>query len=849
MWSLRRMLTASSLELEAEGKAIVRSGWWRFHRNHTSNHCKWPGITCNHAGSVTHIFRPNYDDPSLDFRGKLDNINFSCLPNLVRLDITEWVLYGSIPAEIGSLSKLTFLDLSSNYLAGELPPSLGDLKLLENFDIHDNSFSGSIPSELGNLTNLVNLSIYRNHFFGPITSTLSQLTNLTFLDLSHNKLEGSIPPALAQLIYLKLLYLYYNLLSGPIPSALFALTNLQDTGLSSNQMNGSLSSEIGNLKRLEYLYLDGNRLSGEIPSEIGNLKRLEFLSLSDNRLSGNIPSQIGNLKRLKYLYLDGNRLSGEIPSEIGNLKRLESLYLGNNGLSGNIPSQIGNLKRLEDLSLQENRLSGNVPLQIGNLKNLIRLYIGTNNLTVTGSIPIEICKLESLEYLYLSHNRLTGPIPIEIGNCSQLAVLSLSYNNLNGTIPPQLGKMDSLKTIDLSHNFISGEIHSEMGKKLKYLDVALGCNNLTGTTAHSLDLSCSPTSLQSAVRSRGFSYLKLLPIFVFLAFPIIGFVYHCRLKYKNKKIDHEAAKNGDLFSIWNFDGKIAFEDIISATDDFDIKYCIGTGGYGSVYKAVLPSGKVVALKKLHRLEAEQPAFDKSFRNEVKVLTEIRHKNIVKLHGFCLHNRCMFLIYEYLEKGSLFCALRIDAEAMELDWSKRVNIIKSVAHALSYMHHDCNPPIVHRDISSNNILLNSESDAFVSDFGTARLLHPDSSNRTVIAGTYGFGVLALETLMGRHPGELLSTISSSSCAQNVMLNEVLDPRLSPPRNKKMVRDIAFVAMVAFACLRTTPKTRPTMKTVSQEFLHNKSPIVLPLHEISLMELKNHEMLMGGEIQSG
>ena len=106
------------------------------------------------------------------------------------------------------------------------------------------------------------------------------------------------------------------------------------------------------------------------------------------------------------------------------------------------------------------------------------------------------------------------------------------------------------------------------------------------------------------------------------------------------------------------------------------------------------------------------------------------------------------------------------------------------------------------------------------------------------------MLALEILMGKHPGELLSMLASSSCAQNVMLNEVLDPRLSP-RNRKMIQDIAFVAVVAFACLRIKPKSRPTMKSVSQEFLYVQSPIVLPLHEISLIELKNHEMLMGGE----
>uniref|UniRef100_A0A2N9IA44 non-specific serine/threonine protein kinase n=1 Tax=Fagus sylvatica TaxID=28930 RepID=A0A2N9IA44_FAGSY len=187
------------------------------------------------------------------------------------------------------------------------------------------------------------------------------------------------------------------------------------------------------------------------------------------------------------------------------------------------------------------------------------------------------------------------------------------------------------------------------------------------------------------------------------------------------------------------------------------------GGYGSVYKAQLPSGKTIALKKLHRLEAEDPNFDKSFKNE------------------------------YMERGSLFCVLRNDVEAVELDWTRRMNVIKSTAHALSYMHHERVPVIVHRDITSNNILLNFELKAFVSDFGTARLLDPNSSNQTIVAGTYGyiapelaytmvvtekcdvysFGVVALEILMGKHPGELLSSLSSPSSSQNVMLNEILD----------------------------------------------------------------------------
>ena len=98
---------------------------------------------------------------------------------------------------------------------------------------------------------------------------------------------------------------------------------------------------------------------------------------------------------------------------------------------------------------------------------------------------------------------------------------------------------------------------------------------------------------------------------------------------------------------------------------------------------------------------------------------------------------MFLIYEYMERGSLFSVLSNDVEAVEFDWTKRMNVIKNTAHALCYMHHECVPAIVHRDITSNNILLNSELEGSVFDFGMAKFLDPDSSNQTLVAGTYGY----------------------------------------------------------------------------------------------------------------
>ena len=135
------------------------------------------------------------------------------------------------------------------------------------------------------------------------------------------------------------------------------------------------------------------------------------------------------------------------------------------------------------------------------------------------------------------------------------------------------------------------------------------------------------------------------------------------------------------------------------------KFCIGEVEYGTVCKAQLIFVDTFAVKKLTSL-CDGISQQKEFLNEIRALTEIRHRNIVKLHGFCSHSQFSILIYEYLEMGSLATILTNDDGAKELDWNKRDNIIKGVAHALSYLHHDCSPPIVHRDISSKNVLLDS-----------------------------------------------------------------------------------------------------------------------------------------------
>ncbi|XP_065638022.1 LRR receptor-like serine/threonine-protein kinase RGI3 [Quercus suber] len=271
-----------------------------------------------------------------------------------------------------------------------------------------------------------------------------------------------------------------------------------------------------------------------------------------------------------------------------------------------------------------------------------------------------------------------------------------------------------------------------------------------------------------------------------------------------------------------------YKEIIKVTKAFDAKFCIGKGGFGAIYKARLTSGNIVAVKKLLPVR---------------------------------------------DGGSLATILSNDGGAEELDWYKRVNIIKSVAHALSYMHHDCLPPIVHRDISSKNVLLDYEYVAHVSDFGTTRLLNRDSSNWTSFAGTYGyvapelaytmkitdkcddfsFAVLAIEVIKRRHPGEIISTLSTSFVEEDLLLKDLplstsfveedlllkdlLDTRLLPPTlevENQLMRVTYFRSNVQWS-INFSPfnDEEPTIKMNHDEF-HRISHITVAKDAWKILE---------------
>ncbi|XP_049349556.1 MDIS1-interacting receptor like kinase 2-like isoform X1 [Solanum verrucosum] len=377
------------------------------------------------------------------------------------------------------------------------------------------------------------------------------------------------------------------------------------------------------------------------------------------------------------------------------------------------------------------------------------------------------------------------------------------------------------------------------------------CGNVTGFQP--CERPASIVKKHSMAKGLKLIFITVLPILgalvLLCAFAGALFMRDQRRRVGDVERRDSIDKDDGLLSISSLHGSSLYWDILKATEEFDATFCIGKGGFGSVYKVNLPSLGNVAVKRLH--SSFEIKHRKSFMNEVRALTGIKHRNIVRLYGFCSNAQHSFLVYEYVEKGSLSSILSNEVESKKLDWLTRVNIIKGVAYALSYMHHDCSPPIVHRDISSSNVLLDSEYEARVSDFGIAKILKPDSSNCTALAGTYGyvapelaytmkvtemcdvysFGVLALEVIKGKHLGEYITVLANSSTRDHVQLSDLLDERLPYPEDG--VKEVlVFIIKLASSCLLETPKSRPTMHFISS--MLSMDP---PVSQITSMKAKS------------
>ncbi|KAG2398238.1 MDIS1-interacting receptor like kinase [Vigna angularis] len=772
-------------------------------------------------------------DPSLFPDGS--NSPKSGLIGIRNLLFQDTLLGGRIPDEIGNIRNLTLLALDGNSFDGPIPPSLGNCTHLSILRMPQNQLSGPIPPSIGKLTNLTDVRFFSNNLNGTVPPELGNLSSLIVLHLAENNLVGELPPEVCKSGKLVNFSAAFNSFTGPIPRSLRDCPSLYRVRLEYNRLTGFADQDFGVYPNLTYMDFSYNKVEGGISANWGACKSLQFLNMAGNRVSGYIPGEIFQLDQLQELDLSSNQLLAQIPPQIGNSSNLYNLNLSHNNLSGVLPAEIGKLSSLRSLDLSMNVLFGSIPKQIGDLSYLQNLNLSYNKFN--GTIPYQIGNLADLQYfLDLSYNSLSGDIPGDIGRLSNLISLNISHNNISGSIPHSLSEVLSLSEINLSNNNLEGQVPEGGIFNSSYsLDLSNNkdlCGHIRGLRPCSVSVS-KPDGGSSKRNKAVITIAASLGGALFISLVLVGIFCFSYKRKSRAQRQRNSFSRLNPFSIWYFNGRVVYRDIIEATENFDSRYSIGEGALGKVYKAEMAGGEVFAVKKL-KCDSENLDFEriKSFENEVKAMTETRHRNIVKLYGFCSQGVHTFLIYEYMDSGNLSDMLRDEKGAMKLNWHKRVEIIRNVASALSYMHHDCASPLIHRDISSKNVLLSLNLSAHVSDFGTARFLKPDSPIWTSFAGTYGyaapelaytmavsekcdvfsFGVLALEILTGKHPGDIVSYMQNCS-EQKVNMKEILDPRLLPP-SKKHLKQVDLIANIALSCLKTNPQSRPSMRSIDQ-----------------------------------
>ncbi|GER28212.1 leucine-rich receptor-like protein kinase family protein [Striga asiatica] len=736
---------------------------------------------------------------------------------------------GGIPKEMGKLSQLVKFDAANCGLTGEIPPEIGNLQNLNTLFLQVNGLSGGLTSEIGNLKSLISLDLSNNMFSGEIPPSFAELRNLSLLNLFRNKLTGSIPDFIGELPELQVLQLWENNFTGIIPPNLGTNGNLQEVDVSSNKLTGNLPQTICKGNQLRTLITLGNFLIGPIPDSLGQCESLSRIRMSYNFLNGSIPQGLLSLPKLTQVELQDNLLSGAFPETDGQSTSLGQITLSNNHLTGPLPSSIGNFVAVQKLLLDGNKFSGPIPAEIGKLQQLSKMDLSHNEFS--GHIAPEISKCKLLTFVDLSRNHLSGDIPSEITGMRILNYLNLSRNHLVGGIPSSIASMQSLTCVDFSYNNLSGLV-PETGQ-FSYFNYTsfLGNADLCGPYLGPCKpgIAGGPTRLHE--KPTFSPSMKLILVIGLLVCSIV-FAVAAIIKARSLK-KANGARSWKLTAFQRLD--FTCDDIL---DSLKADNIIGKGGAGIVYKGVMPNGELVAVKRLAAMSRGSSHHDHGFNAEIQTLGRIRHRHIVRLLGFCSNHEMNLLVYEYMPNGSLGEMLH-SKKGGHLHWDTRYKIAVEAAKGLCYLHHDCSPLIVHRDVKSNNILLDSGFEAHVADFGLAKFLQDSGTSEcmSAIAGSYGyiapeyaytlrvdeksdvysFGVVLLELVAGRKPvGEfgdgvdIVQWVRKMTGGATEGVLKILDQRLSTVP----LHEVMHVFYVAMLCVEDRAVERPTMREVVQ-----------------------------------
>ncbi|MBA0592870.1 hypothetical protein Gorai_009836, partial [Gossypium raimondii] len=695
----------------------------------------------------------------------LENFGSNCR-YLEYLDLSWNFLVGSIPSSLGNCPRLRTLLLFSNMLDGVIPNELGQLHKLEVLDVSRNNLSGLIPMELGNCAQLSVLVL--SNLFDPVLSEQSSSEELSFrLPLAttdeYNHFRGSIPMRITTLPKLKVLWVPRANLEGKLARNWSGCENLEMVNLAQNRFSGEIFGVFNGCKKLHHLDLSSNRLTGELDDKLP-IPCMTLFDISGNLMSGSIPkfnqSVCPGFSSLSYgllqtrdpafVYLSffayktrhamvfpfssskavlihnfgGNSFSGSLPGLPVVPTRLEkqidyAFLAGGNKLTGSFPGSLfGNCNKLHGLiaDVSKNKLSGHIPFGIGAICRSLR-YLDVSENQITGLIPRCFGYLKSLVFLDLSRNKFRGPVPEVLHQLKYLKHLSLASNNLTGSIPSSFAQLRSLEVLDLSSNLLSVQSAETTFTGSSQIGAASPSSNTIDD--QSLD------SIEIASIASASAIVSVLLVLVILFFYTRKWVPMSRV---------QVSETREITAFVDIGVPLTYEAIVQATGNFSAGNCIGNGGFGATYKAEIAPGTLVAVKRLAvgRFQGVQ-----QFHAEVKTLETMRHPNLVTLIGYHASETEMFLIYNYLSGGNLENFIK-ERSTRAVDWKIIHKIASDVAHALAYLHDQCNPKVLHRDVKPSNILLDDDCNAYLSDFGLSRLLGNSETHATTgVAGTFGY----------------------------------------------------------------------------------------------------------------